>query len=282
MGVVTDAGDGIDVEVQIDGFGAGPLSALWCIQGSAPEKDQRVVMAALTGGQYWFVIAMASAGKGGAGQRVYYTADATWTKADYPGLRAIMIRLVGGGGGGGGCTAFTSSTQCAAAGGGGGGAYAETFVLEADLGATETVQVGAGGAGASAGQNAGSAGEASFFGTFCNADQGSGGGAGNLIASPDYGNSGGNGGFGVTGDLIIDGGDGWSVVAMQAAVIRAPGGSTVWSPTRPLGRSGNGFNGASGHGYGGGGSGGANANDQSTARSGGTGANGLVIVDIIY
>ncbi len=218
-------------------------------------------------------------------ERVYYTTDATWTKADFPGLRAIMIRLVGGGGGGGGCTANTNSTQCAAAGGGGGGAYAETFVLEAALGTTEEVQVGVGGAGASAGQNAGSDGEASFFGTgtvLCHADQGSGGSAGNLIASPDYGNAGGNGGLGTIGDLQIDGGDGWSVVAMQAAVMRAPGGSTVWSPTRVLGRSANGFNGALGHGRGGGGSGGCNANDQSTARSGGTGANGLVIVDILY
>lgn len=62
LGVVTDTGVGFglggDIEVQLDGFGAGPLPATW----SAPDQPsvgQRVVLVALTGGQKWFVVGVA-------------------------------------------------------------------------------------------------------------------------------------------------------------------------------------------------------------------------------
>ncbi len=58
MGVVTATLDGVDVEVLMDGFGAGPVGALWCVTGE-PGVGERVVLAALTGGQKWFVIAVA-------------------------------------------------------------------------------------------------------------------------------------------------------------------------------------------------------------------------------
>jgi hypothetical protein len=45
-------------------------------------------------------------------EAVYFTSNGTFTKADYPWLRAIRVRLVGGGGGGGGC-ATTSANQVA-------------------------------------------------------------------------------------------------------------------------------------------------------------------------
>jgi hypothetical protein len=72
-------------------------------------------------------------------ETVYFTSNGTFTKADYPWLRAIRVKCQGGGGGGGRAVATSSSTVSAGDGGGGGG-YAESFITNiASLDASVTV-----------------------------------------------------------------------------------------------------------------------------------------------
>ena len=215
-------------------------------------------------------------------ERVYYTADDTWTKADYTDIRAVMIRLVGGGGGGGGCEG-TSATQACAGGGGGGGAYAEAFILESALGTTETVTVGLGASGGAAGNNAGGAAEDSSFGTLCVGEAGQGGAGDPAATPPRYGATGGaGGGIAGVGDLQIAGQRGLPMVIFEAVVTPSPGGGTMFASMRTSSLTASGTDGSDGDLYGAGGSGGANADDQGSGRAGGDGADGLVIVDILY
>jgi hypothetical protein len=113
-----------------------------------------------------------------------YTANGTWTKP--AGAKAIHVELVGGGGGGGGGRRGAAST---ARGGGGGGAGAGRTVLwlhPDNLGATETVTVGAGGTGGTAagddtnGGTGGNGGDTTFGPL--NAFGGNGGAGGNATA----------------------------------------------------------------------------------------------------
>lgn len=76
-----------------------------------------------------------------------FTTSGTWTKPDGDWTR-IRVTVIGGGGGGG----AGGLTGGRAAGGGGGGSAEKRIMVIArdDLGATEAVTVGAGGAGAPA------------------------------------------------------------------------------------------------------------------------------------
>jgi hypothetical protein len=85
-----------------------------------------------------------------------FLASGTWTKPS--GITWVFIEAIGGGGGGAGAV-FAG----AAAGGGGGGGYASRLMLASSLGATETVTIGAGGAGGLS--NSGSNGGNSTFGS---------------------------------------------------------------------------------------------------------------------
>jgi hypothetical protein len=115
-------------------------------------------------------------------QAVYFTSSGTFSKGDYPWLRAIRVRCQAGGGGGGGSLAQGAGK------GGGGGAYAEAFITDiAGLAASVTVTRGAGGAGGAAGNNNGSTGGQSAFGAIT-ADGGSGGFGGAAAAAfPNFG-----------------------------------------------------------------------------------------------
>ena len=187
-------------------------------------------------------------------QTVRYTSNGTFTKASYPGLKAVNIRLVGGGGGSQGMATYSAGA------GGGGGGYAEKFVLASALSASETVTVGAGGtAGASGGGNGGNGGSSSF-GTHC-------------VAA---GGQGITGGTGTTGDLLIQGQNGGSSARDK---LYGSGGSSMFSAGHPAnaGGAGDGGQGSAGRLYGGGASGGISGD---FARSGNAGAAGIVIVDL--
>jgi hypothetical protein len=216
---------------------------------------------------------------------IYYTSNGTFNKAD-PfgtgdiGLRAIRARAVGGGGGGGGA-ATTGVGQTACGGGGGGGGYAEAFITDiAGLASSVTVTCGAGGTGATAGNNSGTAGGNSSFGTLVVAN-GGGAGSGQAAGSPvpRFSGTAGAGGTGATGDLLIQGATPMVMLALASANMRAPGGDSLLGFGAVSGIATSGGNGAAGQLYGGGGSGGGNSENQGTARSGGAGANGIVIVD---
>ncbi|MBX6334455.1 hypothetical protein IRY61_03905, partial [Candidatus Saccharibacteria bacterium] len=123
---------------------------------------------------------------------VIFTSSGTFTKASYPGLKGVRVKLVGGGGAGGG-----RSASSPIGGGGGAGAYCEEFIPASSLGSSVTVTVGSGGTGVSGGT--GGSGGTSSFGSFSSAGGGTGGATSSSSAA------GGNGGSVSNCDINIDG-----------------------------------------------------------------------------
>ena len=218
-------------------------------------------------------------------ETVYFTSSGTFTKASYPWLRAIRVRLVGGGGGGAGCRNTSVSTYCPGRGGGGGG-YAESFITNiSGLSSSETVTVGTGGAGGAAGDNNGSTGGTSSFGSLVSATGGGGGnhfagqisepGVGFFLASPV------GGGNGTAGDLLIEGSpagpDGHA--GASGFAVNSPSGGSQLGPSRSYSSTSTAVAGGTGKNYGGGATGGVSRNN-SGAVAGGTGGAGIVIVEL--
>jgi hypothetical protein len=200
-----------------------------------------------------------------------FSASGTYTPT--AGTTKIVVEVQGAGGSGGGTAATTSSTG-AASSGGGSGSYAKSQLLEDFAGALVTV--GEGGAAPIAGANAGNAGGASSFGTF--------------VTAP--GGQGGNPSIAYTAPAIV-GAPGEALPATGANIVGARGAQSnqafILSSSVVVGGTG----GASyfgGGGYGGGaalggnsgtpgaGGGGSSSIANTAARSGGAGANGIVIV----
>lgn len=187
-----------------------------------------------------------------------FTANGTWTKpAGYSDGSLVRIRLWGGGGSGAGY---------AQGGGGGGGAFHEIWKALSELGATEAVTVGNGGA-AKISAGAGNDGGDSSFGSHATAYGGKGG---TPSGSSDY-NGGGGGGIASKGSTTGNGG--------------GPGGGEVGTGT-PNSTYGGGAGGdyssdPSGDSYWGGGGGGAGnsgagvANGGDSVWGGGGGAGGV-------
>lgn len=210
-------------------------------------------------------------------QTVYFTSSGSFTKASYTGLRAVRVKVQAAGGGGGGAPTAASGQNAYGTGGGGGG-YAEAFILTDTLASSVTVTVGASGTG---GAGDGGTGGNSSFGSLVVAN---GGGGGITKPSSTLGGyqPGGLGGSGATGDLLTSGGggtSGWGAATLAAggaggAAMMGGGGRSVSS-----GAGGGASAGDPGGNYGGGG-GGAFTNSTGTARNGGAGGPGIVIVEI--
>lgn len=206
---------------------------------------------------------------------VEITASGTYDKP--PGLVAAFVRGAGGGAGSGG-TGATGVGEAAISNGGSGAGYAEKLILADDLSASETVTIGAFGAGAVAGNNVGSVGGQTSFGAHftCN------GGLGGLGGPTTSGNTiseGMVGGTATGGDINIGGepsGDKSALSGNRASISK--GGST------PLGTGGkpnvNGV-GDDGTGYGSGG-GGSSSGASSAALAGADGAPGVIIITEFY
>ena len=200
--------------------------------------------------------AWAAAGGGLASVQVYASEGAvTWTKP--AGLARVVVWVCGGGGGGSG----TPSGKFGGSAGGGG--VSIELIAAGSCGATETVTVGAGGAGgASGGNNGGSNGGTSSFGSHCTATGGS-GGQGN-------GNSGGPG-EGAGGNFNFNGVNGGGSEYHSSTGGAQGGGSAMGFGGG--GRGGKpGYDAGNGRRYGGGG-GGANSDND-----GGDGSYGCVLV----
>jgi hypothetical protein len=215
---------------------------------------------------------------------IYYTSNATFTKASYPNARAINVKCVGAGGGSGGA-ATTGASQVATGSGGGGGAYAESLIPIASVGASESITVGAGGSGGAAGNNAGSAGGSSSFGSIVIAAGGNGGAGGPANPVPTMGNNVTGGGTvgASTGQLIIPGRNSNPAIQVGASFPMRPlSGYSIYS--KAAGGdiiATTGVAGAVGSTQGGGASGGVNAENQGTARAGAAGGAGIVIVEVL-
>jgi hypothetical protein len=205
-----------------------------------------------------------------------FTSPGTYTPTS--GMLHCIIECWGSGGGGGGVGAATAGNWIAA-GGGGAGAYSRKYATAAAVGASQVITVPAGGNGGAAGNNAGSNGVQTSFGSLCVAAGGT-GGNGNAATGAANGGAGGSGG---TGDLVTPGQSGFCFPT-------SPGGATTTGCTSPggsssvgsggqqlIGTNGVATAGAAGAGYGAGGAG-ATACSGGISAAGGAGAPGLCIV----
>jgi hypothetical protein len=210
-------------------------------------------------------------------QTVYFTSSGTFTKATYPWLRAVRVRVQGGGGGGGAALA-TSATQISAGGGGGGGCYAESFILASSLSASVTVVAAAGGPGGTTGN--GGTGGTSQFGTLVTANGGSGGGFARDSTLP-VGALSGDGGKAGVGDVVFAGSGGTAGMLFSTnggnGCFGGAGGSSYLGGGAETRRENEPV--SDGNLYGGGG-GGAAVGVSASAENGGAGAAGIVIVEL--
>lgn len=215
----------------------------------------------------------------GIQQTVVYTTSGTFTKASFPGLRKVRVRVVAGGGGGGGADNSTSASiaQPSASGGG----YSESLLNASALGASETVVVGLGGLGGTGGNINGGSGGNSSFGSFVTALGGFGASAGMPVGTFEWTAPGTpQNGVGV-GQIAVTGAPGGH--SHRAAVDQTcqvyPGGSSGGGyGAGGVGRVSNG-QGPDATGYGGGGGG---AISFTGPLRGGNGSPGIVILELFY
>lgn len=213
-------------------------------------------------------------------QTVYFTSSGTFTKATYPWLRAVRVKCQGAGGGGGGAE-ITAAGERSAGAGGGGGAYAESFITDiGSLSASETVTVGAGGAGGT-GFQAGTGGGTTSFGSLVSADGGGGGNSAQASSSAGLA-AGGIQGVSATGDLEVSGAaGGFGVRLFSGSTVGGRGGtSQLGGVSREIITTTGADGSATSNRFGSGGGGAANNESQGTARTGGVGADGIVIVEL--
>jgi hypothetical protein len=219
------------------------------------------------------------------------TATGTYTRP--AGLKHAIIELIGGGGAGGGAQA-TTGVQASVGSGGAGGGYVKFLATAAQIGASQSVTIGAGGVGAS-GANGGNGGT-TLFGALASAAGGTGGGISALGTTSAQSAVNTSGGVGVvtTGTLIQSstGGIGGASAAQSPTssdgVFLGQGGSTPITNLTPavfavnaagVSQSGiSGFTSFSGCG----GSGSGNSGATFAAKTGAAGIIGICIVQEFY
>lgn len=214
-----------------------------------------------------------------------FTTSGTYTPT--AGMAYCQIQVVGGGGGAGAANT-SGANQCSAGGGGGSGGYAIAKFTAAQIGASQAVTIGAGGAGATTNSSNGVAGGTTSVGVLITAN-GGGGGQFGAAGQSSFGDGGDGGGAGTGGDFKSPGSQGASGIGLLTSEIGGAGVfGTVTGGYGASGPFGGGVNGnaaagsgstnpgQSGNGFGAGGSGGGTWNAATAA--GGTGAGGAVII----
>ena len=233
---------GVAVPV-LDGVGAG-------LAGSALAAGQRSLIEYVSG-SFRIISGGADSGAGAAPYFMALTASTTWTKpSGYADSTPVLIEAWGAGGSGG----WSNTTL---GGGGGGGAYVARRLRYADLAASLTISIGAGGA-AQAANAGGNPGGNTTVGAILTAYGGAGGGqAGNggagggerasssVSGGPANTNAlsiwGGGGGGGVAGHAVF-GGAGGAKSDGSAAGQSLYGGAGGTSASGPGGLAGAGGN----------------------------------------
>ncbi|WP_381793021.1 hypothetical protein [Streptomyces niveus] len=205
---------------------------------------------------------------------VYFTVGAhQFRKADYPWLARVRVRVQAAGGGSGGADADTGEliSRPGAAGGG----YSESLLEVDELGAVESVVVGAGGIGG-VGNDPGTAGGDSSFGGVVMAN-GGGPGTANMTSGTTMAVTNGiSGPVAGTGQFVQGGGAGEGSIRLNGTSGLSGAGGDSMLGFGGWGRSTTGVGGTS-RGYGGGASGAFSLGD---ANVGTVGGNGMVIVEL--
>jgi len=215
------------------------------------------------------VTVSASAAGIGTVNFLVYTSSTTYTPTS--GMKYVIVEGVGGGGGGGGTAGFGGGA------GGAGGGYFKMKLTAAQVGASQTVTIGAAGSAGSSGGGTGGSGGTTSFGSYGTGTGGAGGAfSGNNNQSART--TGGTGSSTVTA-ILINGQQGGPGGQNQSSVA-GPGGDSG------LGIGGQGYWGAlnqgnaaglAATGYGGGG-GGAENGTNGAANAGGAGTVGAVVI----
>lgn len=212
--------------------------------------------------------APAAGGGGGLLAQRVFTASGTYTPT--AGMVNCIIECIGGGGGGGGA-GFVSSAAMYAGGGGGSGGYSRSYKTAAQIGASQTITIGAGGTAAT--NAAGGNGGDTSVSTLVIAK----GGGGAVLANSGSVGLGGVGGVVGTGDLAAAGAPGgnglYNAAGQTITCGSGHGGSSFFGGGAPAVAGNN--NGVAASAFGSGGSGGA---AQSANVAGGVGSAGVVII----
>lgn len=212
-------------------------------------------------------------GPASATRVVKITSTSTYTRP--AGLKAAFVQVQASGGGGGASQGGASGS--AAGSGGHAGGYSEGYFLASDIGASQSVTIGAAGAGGTGPLGSGTAGGAASFGSLLTATGGSFGNAGANLTGIQRGTEPALAGAGSGSTQIGQNGSIGSVFGAVNQAIAGDGGS---SRLGCGGRGRNeGSNGLQGTGYG---SGGAGAASSTVNQNGGAGAIGIVIVTEYY
>lgn len=243
----------------------------------------------LNGTNTWSAVQTYSAGQIVLGTHVVinqvaiqsFSAGGTYTPTT--GMVYAIAELCGSGGGSGGVAATGAATSAAAAGGSA-GSYAKVLLTAAQVGASQTITIGAAGAAGTAGANSGGNGNTTSIGTLVSCPGGIGGGGSSaqaaivISAAPTGANAACTVSTG-TSIASLNGGPGeYGIVLSTTSGIGGSGGST------PLGAGGKatatGNAGAAGTGFCSGASGPAFNNAASSAGTAGQGGD-LVITEFI-
>ncbi len=185
-------------------------------------------------------------------------------------VTAILVECVGGGGGGGGTAGGLLSAG--AAGSGGSGSYARKYITSPA--ATYSVSVGVGGTGGATGNNPGTAGNITTFGSTIVTCNGGSGGSGSAAGSTSIALGGAGGAVSTGGDLNAAGQAGGNGLTLSITVSASqPGGNSLFGGGATGVLNADGVAAAE---YGAGGSGAATQG--TTPRAGGNGSQGVIVV----
>lgn len=201
-----------------------------------------------------------------------FSSNGTYTPAT--GMQYCDVLVCGGGGAGGGAPA-TGAGETSTAGGGGSGELARGVFSAATIGASQSVTIGAAGTGNS-GATGGNGGNSSL-GALISANGGNGGASSGVGTSATAaGGAGGSGGTG--GSYTVNGTAGFQAISVVAALVSYSGsGANNYFGPGGQGNVGGSAGGVTGTGRGSGGSGALNQASQS-ARTGGNGTTGYMVI----